>query len=344
MTEGIARFDMAVGKLSDGILSVLSCLSDETKASVREVRLRSERPVTLVTEDGICFVGRGGRVSYLDPAFAYAPSAAELQKSFMGLCSNSVYAFQREINEGFLTCEGGHRVGICGKAVISDGKIVNVKDISSLSIRIAGEFKGCASSLVKLMGEGTSSLLICGPPSSGKTTMLRDLARQLSSGAGGSFRKTVIVDEREEIAACVSGVIANDIGVNCDVLSGYPKAEGILTALRALSPELIICDEICTREQARAVAEGMNSGVSFILSAHASAKEDLIKRPVLRALSENGQFDTIVFLDKSPGRISKIYKAEELYFEGCSGSNYFDIFNYGRKGYSRLSATQGVRA
>lgn len=149
--------------------------------------------------------------------------------------------------------------------------------------------------------------------------LLRDLARQLSAGGGCGSLRVAVVDEREEIAAVYEGVAQNDLGYNCDVLSGYPKGEAILSALRSLSPEVIICDEAGGMEEVQAIEAGVNAGVKFIASIHASTKEDLLHRPQARRLLETGAFDRVVMLAGGglPGRISQIYRAEELIDEIC---------------------------
>lgn len=176
-------------------------------------------------------------------------------------------------------------------------------------------------------------LLIGGPPSSGKTTILRDLARQLSSGVRGNIRKVAVVDERGEIAGTYMGVPENDLGCCCDVLDGYPKAEGILLAVRTLSPDVVICDEIGSESEVDAVEQGLNTGVTMIASIHAGDAKELIRRKQAQKLLRTGAFETIAMLQKSygPGGLSGIYKVGDLLAEagGCivsdSGRDAFGI-------------------
>ena len=200
-------------------------------------------------------------------------SAEDIADCFAEICRYSVYSFEEEIAQGFVTLDGGHRVGICGTAVTKNGFITSLKDISGLNIRIAHQVYGCADELFKrAFSDGVHSLLLAGKPLSGKTTVLRDLARRL-----GERHRVVLIDSRNELSASVRGTPSFDIGLNTDVLCGCEKSEGILMSLRSLSPEVIICDEIGNDEAA--VEQAMFCGVKLIASAHADSIEQLKKRP-----------------------------------------------------------------
>ncbi len=151
----------------------------------------------------------------------------------------SVYARQHELQNGFVTLRGGHRMGVCGTAVMQGGSVLNVRHISSLNLRIAREHRGCGKKLFAQLRGKSGGVLLCGAPCSGKTTLLRDLARLFSAEDG---RQTALIDERGEIAAVCDGVPQNDVGF-CDVFDGYPKAQAMEQALRSLSPQVMICDE-----------------------------------------------------------------------------------------------------
>lgn len=205
-------------------------------------------------------------------------SADEIAECFAEICRYSVYSFEAEIAQGFITLDGGHRVGICGTAVTKDGRIASIKDISGLNIRIAHQQLGCADELFRrAFSDGIHSLLLGGKPLSGKTTVLRDLARQL-----GARHRVVLIDSRGELSASVRGAPTFDIGLNTDALCGCEKSEGIMLALRSLSPEIIICDELGNDEAA--VEQAMFCGVKLIASAHAESIGQLRQRPSTRGI------------------------------------------------------------
>ncbi|MFR9193981.1 MAG: ATPase, T2SS/T4P/T4SS family [Ruminococcus sp.] len=191
-----------------------------------------------------------------------------------------------EIAEGFVTIAGGNRVGIAGSAVYREGKLVQMRHISGLNFRVSHAVTGCAEPLFRqICPERPSSLLLAGAVGSGKTTMLRDLCRLL----GASWRLT-LVDERSEIAAVHHGVPQYDVGLHTDVLDGFPRAEGLLTALRVLTPEVLVCDEISTEADAQAILRIHGSGVPVVASAHGTSLEDLERRLALKQLLDKGVF------------------------------------------------------
>lgn len=229
--------------------------------SLSEIRLRAGRRAAAVTADGRSY------------PCSERLTAADINDCFQELCRYSVHSFSREIAEGYITLPGGHRAGFCGTAVMKDGRLETLRDISSIDLRLAREVHGCAAELHRAaFSGGAVSLLLCGRPMSGKTTLLRDLARIL-----GTSRRVALIDSRSELAAANGGAPMLDVGENTDVLSGYPKREGIMTALRVLSPEYIICDEI--GGDADAVAECMHCGVKLIATAHGGSMDELRRRP-----------------------------------------------------------------
>lgn len=229
---------------------------------VAEIRLRAGRRACAVLADG--------RIFPCSEPF----SPQDIAECFEELCRCSVHSFTREIAQGFITLEGGCRVGICGTAVCDErtGAVSALKDISSLNIRLARQVIGCAQELYdRAFSHGLCSLLLAGSPMSGKTTVLRDLARIL----GGS-RRVTIIDTRNELSASRGGLPTLDIGENTDALVGAEKREGMLMALRTLSPEVIICDEI--GDDDAAVEQCLFCGVKVIAAAHAGSREELSRR------------------------------------------------------------------
>lgn len=251
--------------------------------AIAEIRLRTNRRAAAVTLDG--------RMLPCSPPF----TQQDITDCFLELCRDSVHSFAREIAEGYITLPGGFRVGFCGTAVVHGGKLDSLRDISSLNIRIPREVRGCGEELCRrAFSEGLCSLILCGKPLSGKTTVLRDMARIL-----GAAHRTAVVDSRGELAAVQGGVPALDVGENTDILNGYSKSEGIMCALRSLSPEVIICDEI--GEDAEAVRQCMSCGVKLIVSAHAGSIEELKRRPSVSGLLP--YFDKAALLGERGGLV-----------------------------------------
>ena len=311
--DNVKRFDVAVNNLSKRLSEMFLAMDYTEKNRIREIRIRNRRPVTVITDKGAEFLISTGRLTQIYSDLTVRTDEREVSEIFRRLCGYSVHSFSDAINRGYITVNGGHRAGIAGTAVTENGKVTAVRDVCAVNLRIAREIKGAADDVMKMFfSHGICSVIIAGPPSSGKTTVLRDLARQLSSSEG-SYKKTFICDERGEIGASFSGIEQNDIGMNSDLITAYPKAEGIMIGLRSFSPDIIICDEISTYEEAEAVISGVNSGVCFALSIHARNEKELKSKTVLKMLLETGEFRKVILLsDSKVGKTEKIFGAGDL--------------------------------
>ncbi len=291
-------------------LTILNATRD-IENKVQEIVIRTHRPVCIYINGEQFYLTSRGTVTreYSDTGIVKT-NASELADSFNSLCGYSVYSHINEIKEGFITIKGGHRAAISGTAVVSNGDILNIRDISSISLRVSREIIGCGKSVAQELTNTQRGLLICGAPISGKTTVLRDLARVLSCEY--NFRVSII-DSRGELGAVSRGVPQNDIGA-CDVLDGYPRSEGIMQAVRCLSPQYIICDEIGSKEDVKAILSGVNSGVKFVASIHAGDKDELLSKANIRDILGTGAFSKIVFLKgrNAPGVIENIVETGEL--------------------------------
>ncbi|MBR6543141.1 MAG: stage III sporulation protein AA [Anaerotignum sp.] len=260
-------------------------LSEQDLRYVQEIRLRCGQVVLLKMGDG--------QIEMLSEIL----SASDLRETVSLLSAYSLYAFEEELRQGYLTIEGGHRVGFCGKAVMEDGEIRTLKQINSLNIRIAREQKGWADQLLPCLMEGERFLhtLIISPPGCGKTTLLRDIVRCLSE----RMFFVGVVDERGEIAPLKDGVPQMDVGVCTDVLEGCPKAKGMVLLLRSMNPNIIAVDELGRKEDVEAVQEVLRCGVKLIATAHGYDFSDIEKR--LYSLVRERMFERYVFLSNRNG-------------------------------------------
>lgn len=314
--EKTAKYDEAVSHLCAGLRIKLLQIPDALKKDVQEVRIRAQKPLMLICTGQTLFLTPSGRTTCIYGDGLYSVTKGEVEESFRIICGYSVHAHKDEIINGYITLPGGHRAGLCGTASAENGRIIGVRNVSSINLRIARQIKGIAGDIVDSFSRTgrVDSLLIAGAPSSGKTTVLRDLTLQLSCGGLGRYLKTVIVDERGELAAVYNGAVQNDVGINCDVLDGYPKGRGIMLALRTLSPDVIVCDEIGGEDDIRAIEEGVNTGVSFLATVHAGSETELLQRKQIRLLLETGAFGKVALLKgrQEPGRVREIYEAGDL--------------------------------
>ncbi len=260
---------------------------------IEEIRIRAGAPLTLGILGESCFLTPAGGITNHEED-AYHVSPQEVQSTYAAICENSIYAHMDEIRQGFLTLKGGHRVGICGKTVTEEGKIKTFREVSSLNFRVAHEILGAADDIIDgiVHGSRVDSVLIISPPQMGKTTLIRDVMRQVSNRGF----KTGVADDRGELAALYQGMPQNDIGAQTDVIDNAPKAEAILMLLRTMSPKVIISDEIACEEDVAAIRLAHGTGVSIIATTHGSNLDEVMRRPVLRPLFEDGVFQKAIFM------------------------------------------------
>jgi stage III sporulation protein AA len=280
--------------------------------SVNEIRIRAGQPVILECGNGkrIKLFGAG------NPADGGQACVcpAQISECVREFCGHSIHSYEKQFKEGWLTLEGGHRAGFTGTAVLRDGKVENIRDISSVNLRIARQYMGCAEDLHSRISnsEKFSGLLIIGRPMSAKTTVLRDVCRLISEKC-----KIALIDERSEIAAVHNGIPALDVGENTDILNNFPKAQGIMTALRSLSPEYVVCDEIgWETQELTAVA---NSGIKMILTAHSSSLKETYLSARIRMLLCSGGISHIALLGhgKNIGRVE--FYGTNKHYDNCDG-------------------------
>ena len=276
---------------------VFSSLAEKDIDRLCEIRLRADRAAVLIFSDRTEFLTSSGRLTSFYSEGLFTLSRQEIEDIFMKMCNYSVHSLTENIAEGFITLEGGCRIGVYGTAVVRDGKITSVRNIEGINIRVPAEYRGCAQPIYnRLFYSRIPNTVICGPPMSGKTTVLRDLSRLISDEG---MKKVAVIDERSELSG-------GDLGFNTDILKNYPKAQGIGIAVRTLSPDVIICDEIGTLCEAQELCSLVNSGVKFIVTMHCSDLTELKRRPQFALLSDAGAADACVVLNEKNFGIKRI--------------------------------------
>lgn len=294
--------------------------------TIEEIRIRVDRPVILKYPEG--------KEDILD----HVVTQNEILNILQSLCNNSIYSYQSQICDGYITLQGGHRVGITGNVAMKDGKITNVNYVSSLNFRIAREIIGASDEILKEVvtrKSNTSSqnnyrnanidnndisnleinnTLIVSRPGCGKTTVLRDLVRNISN-----MGFTVsLIDERGEIASMYKGIPQNDIGLRTDVMDNVTKSLGMKIAVRTMAPQVIVADEIGTEGDLEAINYGICSGVKGIFTAHGSDISELRQNETLNKLYEEKLFKRIIFLENR-GKMGKVYYLDRNMYKTVDG-------------------------
>lgn len=286
-----AKVRFAVSNLDKSILQ-----------EIEEIRLRAGKPVMLNCFRRDLFLGETGLV-FNNAKKGFTITMDELADMVFKICENSYYAYQDDINKGFITIRGGHRIGLVGTPVAESGKIINIRDISSVNVRIAREIVGFAERIVKHIFKNSRDIyntLIISPPGMGKTTLLRDIIRTVSNGMENAFDglKVGVVDERGEIAACYRGIPQNDIGCRTDVIHGINKREGMEMLLRSMSPNVISLDELGNPDDVSTVLQVMNAGIRLLATAHGYDADGLKERRGFRELFAENCFERFIVISE----------------------------------------------
>lgn len=273
--------------------SVIGPYQKELEVS-REIRIRTGQKILL-----------RGAADVIIPSFC--PDKRAMEDLLLSFCQRALYAHEEQIRQGYLTLPGGHRAGICGKMILKDGNPVRLSGIQSINVRIARQVP-CEARAVEIVYRNGAlrSVLIVSEPGMGKTTMLRELARQLSRDG----IQVAIADERGELAAGREGIPQLDVGPNTDVMDGIPKSCAIKMLLRSMTPQIIVTDEIGGEEDADAIMEAQRSGVRVLCSAHGASYLDVKRRSAMRRLMQDGAFERVILLGHEVGHILAVYDGE----------------------------------
>lgn len=281
------------------IADQISKLPPSQCEEIEEIRVRINRPIEVIMRGDSKFL-------------SYIVQPEDAFHLLNKISHYSIYALEEELQRGYITVSGGHRIGLAGKVILEDGKVKAIRDIASFNIRIARERVGIAEPIISdiFNGEWLNTMII-GPPQTGKTTMLRDIARLISSGNSKLKLKSAkvgIVDERSEITGCVNGVPQLTFGHRVDVLDACPKAEGMMMMIRSMSPNVLIVDEIGGREDAEAIMEAVHAGITLMMTTHGNSLTDIRKRPSLSEILQQDIFQRFIVLSrkKKPGTIAFI--------------------------------------
>lgn len=252
---------------------------------VEEIRLRIDRAPVLVLPEGESVIPDAARVTGEDLV-----RLVEIASRW------SLHTVLEQLRQGFLTVEGGHRLGLCGTAVMDGERVQNLRDMSSANLRVARQLRGTARPVAgQLWQDGQlQNTLVLAPPGAGKTTLLRDLIRCISDGEAGPHRRVAVADDRGELAAVWCGRPQMELGSCTDVLDGCPKAQAIALLLRGMNPQVIAVDEITAEEDVRAMEQAVGCGVSLLATAHGTGAEDLRRRPLYRQLLEKKIFRKLI--------------------------------------------------
>lgn len=289
--------DRVIKMLPVRIAEQLQQLPPHQLNEMEEIRIRINRPIEV-------------SVAGLPKFLPYVVNGEDCVHLLNKISHFSIYTLEEELKRGYVTVSGGHRIGLAGKVILENGVVKAIRDVSSFNIRIAREKIGIADKLLPYIYEnGWRHTMIIGPPQTGKTTLLRDIARIISGGDSTlPPSKVGIVDERSEIAGSVDGVPQLTFGPRVDVLDACPKAEGMMMMIRSMSPDVLIIDEIGRKEDCDAIMEAIHAGIKLIMTTHGNSLLEVQNRPILKPLIDTGIFHRYIELTRGdgPGTITSI--------------------------------------
>lgn len=267
---------------------------------IQEIKLRIGKPLIIIY--------RGKERMWKDVIV----TKEEIKETLEYISNYSLYAYEHELKQGFITIEGGHRVGMAGQVIMEEGKIKNLKYISSINLRISHEVKNCADKIFPYItyNKQMYHTLLISPPRCGKTTLLRDIIRQVSDGNMWVKGCTVgVVDERSELGGCYLGNPQNEMGVRTDILDRCPKAEGMIMLIRSMAPQVIAVDEIGAQEDVHAIEYAMHCGCKMLATAHGYSMEEIQRKPIFEKLVQERRFERYVILSNryQIGGIEAVY-------------------------------------
>lgn len=270
-------------------------INDEELEMLEEIRVRNNLPLIL-------------KIGQAEKVIDYKMTTEDINYIFQKICENSIYSYQKQIANGFITVQGGNRVGIVGTAVLDgNDKVINFNYISGLNFRISRQIIGCSNQIVDEIFNGCGGIyntLIISKPGIGKTTLLRDIVRNVSNGMPNKFQgmNVAVIDERGEISATYKGIMQNDLGMRTDVINDIPKYIGMKMAIRSMAPKVIVADEIGNKRDSEAIKYAMCCGVKGIFTAHGASLEELEKNPEISDLLENKIFEKIICIKDREGK------------------------------------------